>query len=106
MLIWIEGALKPNEFKNQLNNSKFVEHLIKYLESLIHCDFDGLIQDKREEEIYPCCRTVDYLGSNSKNIKRAFLQDVFEVASITSIHKCTYSCFKTNTTECRFGYGN
>jgi hypothetical protein len=103
MLLWIDGALKPKEFKNKLQNQAFINNLTGYLDSIIHCDFDGLINVNRQQEIFPCCKTIDYLERNNRNSE--FLQDVFEVASNTAIHKCTFSCYKSNSNDCRFGYG-
>ena len=52
--------------------------------------------DDYNENIHPCCRSIDYINSNmlvDHNFKK-FLSDVYEVGRMSAIHHCTHSCFK------------
>jgi hypothetical protein len=113
MLLWLIGALNPFEFKKKLENEIFIAKLINYLDSLIHCDFDGLIESNDQNidkssafinEIHPCCKTIDFIDKNPIN-ENQFLNYVYEIGKVSAIHKCTFSCFKYGSDECRFGFG-
>ncbi len=107
LLVWVLGGLNPSEFKEKLKLKKFRSLLLKYLDSIIHCDFNDLIEPTENSEMHPCCKSTDYI-TNDMRIKKnldEFLQDVYEVGKESAIHVCKPTCFKYNSKECRHGYG-
>ena len=44
MLVWLHNALNPIEYKEKIKNHKFRSEMLKYLDQILHCDFDGLIE--------------------------------------------------------------
>ena len=112
LLIWLYGVCSPEEYKDKIKFEEFKNQLIKYLESIISCDFDALVKLETEvDDIHPCCKSIDYIQkdmTNTENLK-LFLADVYEVGQTTALHVCTPSCYKYNKDGekiCRFGYGN
>ena len=110
MLVWVLGGLNPSEFKEKLKLTKFKTALLKYLDSIIHCDFNGLIESAplaSTNDIHPCCKSPDYITKDMRSKKNLdeFLNDVYEVGKESAIHTCKASCFKYGSDECRHGFG-
>ena len=104
MLIWLLNALNPTDYKEKIKNQKFRVEMLTFLDQLIHCDFDGLIDHESDDNVHPCCKSPDYLDGNLKdpNVLNEFLKDVYLTGKSSAIHKCTKSCHKYgNGDECR-----
>ena len=113
-LIWVTHGLSPNEYYDKLKIINFKNKLISFLNNIIHCDFDGLIQNQinndNDSNIHPCCKSIDYITNDLNNTENLnlFLNDVYEVAKESVIHKCSFSCYKYNKSNdqaCRHNYG-
>lgn len=102
MLLWLIDSINPLEFKKRLTDEPFIKKLITYLDSIISNDFTKLNKTKVIDEIYPLCRSIDYINKEKIDLDK-FLNDVHECVSNTQIHKCTFTCFKSGT-KCRFGF--
>ena len=69
LLIWLYGICSQEEYKNNLKFEDFKSKLIQYLESIISCDFDGLIKlEAEDDDIHPCCKSIDYIQGDMKNL--------------------------------------
>ena len=108
MLIWLKNALNPSEYKDKIKNNKFRSEMLAFIDQIIHCDFDGLIDDPEfVATIHPCCISPDYLKGdlNNENIMNDFLKDVYITGKSSAIHKCTKSCKTYGSGDtCRHGF--
>ena len=102
---YLKNGLSPNQFRNKLQNVEFLKELVKYLDSIIKCDFDGLEKKENDSEIHPCCKSIAYVNENMVDIS-TLTQDVYDVAVKSIIHTCNAATCKTyNNRPCRLGFG-
>jgi len=112
MLIWLYGSCSPEDYKEKIKFEEFRNRLIKYIETIIACDFEGLIKLEAElDNLHSCCRSIDYIErdmTKEDNIKQ-FLHDVYEAGKISASHVCKPTCFKyckNGEKICRSGFGD
>ena len=115
MLVWLEGALNPNEICDRVakgGNAEWGKKLIKFLDDTIL----NVIPDDPDPELkipssvhHPS--TVRGVDLNEPNVDlrlKSRLKDVHLLAKESQIHSHTKTCYKYNragkTAECRFDH--
>jgi hypothetical protein len=111
MLKWLFGTPSPSEYKEKIKLKEFREKIILYLESIIKCDFEGLVKLESEaSNIHPCCRSLDYIEKDLQleETLNKFKADALDLGEISAIHMCKPTCFKYNKNGekiCRAEFG-
>ena len=115
MLVWLEGALNPNEIRDRLakdGDFEWGKKLVRYLDDVI----SNIIPEDPDPELeipssihHPC--TVRGVNLDEPDIDlrlRSRLKDVHLLAKECQVHSHTKTCYKHQkagkNTECRFGH--
>ncbi len=65
MLVWLDDVTTPADYKEKIKNSIYKKKLIEYIDSIINCDFSGLLFGvNSEKDIHGCCQSLDYSYHN------------------------------------------
>ena len=111
MLVWLEGALNPNEIRDRVvkdGDSEWGRRLIRFLDDVIL----NVIPEDPDPELeipssvhHPCTvRGVD-LNEPDPNLRlKSRLKDVHLLAKECQVHSHTKTCYKYQSAECRFGH--
>jgi len=115
MLVWLEGALNPNEIRDRIlkdGDTEWGKRLIRYLDDAI----SNVIPDDPDPELeipsslhHPCnVRGVDLSEPNDDLRLKSRLKDICLLAKECQIHSHTKTCYKHHkggkAAECRFDH--
>ena len=115
MLVWLEGALNPNEIRDRVlknGDSQWGQQLIRYLDDAI----TNIVPDDPDPQLtipssthHPCSvRGVDLNEPNLGFRLKSRLKDLFNVVRECQIHSHTKTCYKNRKVgedlHCRFDH--
>ena len=114
MLVWLIGALNPNEIKDRLlraGDSLFRDNLLAFLEDSILTSIpeDSLSeQDIPSSQFHPSSVHAPASDANPEVTRKCFRKDIHFLAKSSQVHRHTHTCFKywrgpPDLRECRFG---
>ncbi len=72
MMAWVVGGTNPSELKEKLKLHDFKVKLLKYLDSVIHCDFEGLLKTKSN------AKTNDFDGKKDIRVYEPYKLEIIE----------------------------
>ena len=115
MLIWIEGALNPNEIKKKVvkdGDLDFQRRLLAFLDDTIsNCipnDPDPLLKVPSSIH-HPCSVRGSFTTSTNANLnEKMYQKDLYHLVSQCQVHRHTHTCYKywkgpPEPKICRFG---
>jgi hypothetical protein len=97
MLIWVEGALNPDEIKKKIIDHEFQSRLLDFLgdtiSNSIPIDPDPLLHVP-SSDFHPCAVRGYPKSQDPKMNEKLRRKDLFHLVSQCQLHKHTHTCYK------------